>query len=143
MIAARNRERTQRDRERFAVLAATGEIADGTRDLATTVERLNELLVPAIADICIVDAVSAGEVRRLSVRADGPRGDEIAAAFAARRPLQPDDPRLPQQPFLAERVGDELRIDAALSAFAVAEQADDTAVLAVQRVAVAAIANHH
>ena len=35
------------------------------------------------------------------------------------------------------------RIDAALSAFAVAEQADDTAVLAVQRVAVAAIASHH
>jgi len=35
------------------------------------------------------------------------------------------------------------RIDAALSAFAVADQADDTAVLAVQRVAVAAIANHH
>jgi PAS domain S-box-containing protein len=34
------------------------------------------------------------------------------------------------------------RIDAALSAFAIAEQADDTAVLAVQRVAVAAIANH-
>ena len=113
VIAARNRERTQRDRERFAVLAATGEIADGTRDLATTVERLNQLLVPAIADICIVDAVSAGEVRRLSVRADGPRGDEIAAAFAARRPLQPDDPRLPQQPFLAERVGDELLRDLA------------------------------
>jgi serine phosphatase RsbU (regulator of sigma subunit) len=35
------------------------------------------------------------------------------------------------------------RIDAALSAFAVGEQADDTAVLAVQRVAVAAIADHH
>jgi serine phosphatase RsbU (regulator of sigma subunit) len=35
------------------------------------------------------------------------------------------------------------RIDAALSAFAVGEQADDTAVLAVQRVAVAAIANRH
>jgi serine phosphatase RsbU (regulator of sigma subunit) len=35
------------------------------------------------------------------------------------------------------------RIDRALSAFAVGEQADDTAVLAVQRVAVAAIADHH
>jgi PAS domain S-box-containing protein len=35
------------------------------------------------------------------------------------------------------------RIDGALSAFAVGEQADDTAVLAVQRVAVAAIADHH
>ncbi len=35
------------------------------------------------------------------------------------------------------------RIDAALSAFAVGAQTDDTAVLAVQRTAVAAIAPHH
>jgi PAS domain S-box-containing protein len=108
VLAARNRERTQRDRERFAVLAATGEIADGTRDLATTVAALNELLVPTIADVCVVDAISAGEIRRLAVRAAGPRGDEIAATFASRPPLLPDDPRIPQQPFLAERVGDEL-----------------------------------
>jgi PAS domain S-box-containing protein len=108
VLASRNRQRTHRDRERFAVLAATGEIADGTRDLATTVAALNELLVPTIADVCIVDAVSGGEIRRLAVRAAGPRGEEIAAAFAARRPLQPDDPRLPQQPFLAERVDETL-----------------------------------
>lgn len=113
VLAARNRERTHRDRERFAVLAATGEIADGTRDLAATVASLNELLVPSVADICIVDAVSAGGIRRLSVRAAGPRGDEIAAAFAARRPLQAEDPRLPHQPFLAERVDDELLRDLA------------------------------
>ncbi len=108
VLAARNRERTHRDRERFAVLAATGEIADGTRDLASTVAALNELLVPTIADICIVDAVSAGEIRRLAVRADGPRGEEIAATFAARRPLEADDPRLPQQPFLAKQVDEAL-----------------------------------
>ncbi len=35
------------------------------------------------------------------------------------------------------------RIDAALSAFAVGKQTDDTAILAVQRIAVAAIASHH
>lgn len=108
VLAARNRERTHRDRKRFEVLAATGEIADGTRDLPTTVAALNELLVPAIADICIVDAVSAGEMRRLAVRAAGPQGDELAASFAARSPLEADDPRLPQQPFLAERVEDGL-----------------------------------
>jgi serine phosphatase RsbU (regulator of sigma subunit) len=34
------------------------------------------------------------------------------------------------------------RIDAALSAFEVGEQADDTAILAVQRVPVAAVARH-
>ena len=108
VLAARNRQRTQRDRERFAVLAAVAEIADGTRDLPATVAALNELLVPSIADICIVDAMSGGEMRRLAVRATGPRGDELAAMFAARAPLLPDDPRLPQQPFLAERVGEDL-----------------------------------
>ncbi|MBW3607899.1 MAG: SpoIIE family protein phosphatase [Actinobacteria bacterium] len=108
VVAARNRDRTHRDRERFAVLAATGEIADGTRDLPTTVAALNELLVPAVADVCIVDAVSGGEIRRLAVRAAGPRGDEIAATFSGRQPLAPDDPRIPQQPFLAEHVDDDL-----------------------------------
>ena len=80
-FAARNRQRTHRDRERFAVLAATAEIADGTRDLAPTVTALNELLVPTIADICIVDAMSGGEIQRLAVRAAGPRGDDLAADF--------------------------------------------------------------
>ncbi|MDQ3724072.1 MAG: GAF domain-containing protein, partial [Actinomycetota bacterium] len=108
VLAARNRTRTVRDRERFAVLAAIAEIADGTRDLDATVASLNELLVPAVADICIVDAVGAGEIQRLAVRAAGPRGDEIAATFASRAPLQPEDPRIPQQPFLAERVEDDL-----------------------------------
>ncbi len=108
VFAARNRNHIHRDRERFAVLAATGEIADGTRELASTVASLNELLVPTIADICIVDAVSGGEMRRLAVRATGPRGDQLAAVFAARAPLQSDDPRLPEQPFLAEQVGDDL-----------------------------------
>ena len=108
VLAARNREHTHRDRERFAVLAATGEIADGTRDLPATVAALNELLVPTVADICIVDAMSGGEIRRLAVRAAGPRGEELATTFAARAPLLPDDPRLPAQPFLAERVDEEL-----------------------------------
>ena len=108
VLAARNRERTHRDRERFAVLAAVGDLTDGTRDLTATVTALNELVVPTIADVCIVDAVSGGEIRRLAVRAAGPRGDELAAMFAARAPLQPEDPRLPAQPFLATRVDDEL-----------------------------------
>ncbi|MDP2713053.1 MAG: SpoIIE family protein phosphatase [Solirubrobacteraceae bacterium] len=107
-LAARGRVRTIRDRERFAVLSATAEIADGTQTLEDTVASINELVVPALADVCIVDAVSSGVLRRLAAHADGPRGDEIAATLAARSPLDPDDDRLPRQPFLAERVGDEL-----------------------------------
>ncbi len=108
VLAARNRTRTMRDRERFAVLLAAAEIADGTRSLDDTIAALNDLVVPRVADICIVDAVSDGEVRRLAVRAHGPGGEAAAAMLAQRAPLVHSDARLPQQPFLAERVGEDL-----------------------------------
>ena len=108
VLAARNRTRTARDRGRFAVLSATAEIADGTRSLEDTITSLHDLLVPTIADVCIVDAVSGGEVRRLAVRASGAMSDQIAATLASRSPIDPDNARISQQPFLAERVGDEL-----------------------------------
>lgn len=108
VLAARNRTRTVRDRERFAVLSAVAEIADGTRSLQDTIAALHDLVVPRVADVCIVDAVSGGEMRRLSVRASGPRGEAAVATLAGRAPLENDDPRLPEQPFLAERVGEEL-----------------------------------
>ncbi len=108
VLAARNRQRTDRDRERFAVLSAAAEIADGTRSLQDTVDALDDLVVPRVADICIVDAVSGGEMRRLAVRAAGP-GDEAAqAVLGARAPLEQDDPRLPAQPFLATHVDEAL-----------------------------------
>ena len=90
VLAARNRTRTARDRGRFAVLSATAEIADGTRSLEDTISSLHDLLVPAIADVCIVDAVSGGEVRRLAVRASGAMRDQIAATLASRRPIDPE-----------------------------------------------------
>jgi PAS domain S-box-containing protein len=86
VLAARVRERLDRDRERFAVLAAVGEIADGTRSLTDTVGALNELVVPAVADICVVDAVSQGQLQRLSVRVAGRSGEATAAMLAARPP---------------------------------------------------------
>jgi PAS domain S-box-containing protein len=108
VLAARNRQRTVRDRERFAVLSAAAEIADGTRSLQDTVDALNDLVVPRVADVCIVDAVSGGEIRRLAVRAAGPDGAKAEAVLAERAPLEPDDPRLPGQPLLAEQLGDDL-----------------------------------
>ena len=108
VLAARNRTRTTRDRERFAVLSAAAEIADGTRSLQDTVLAFNDLVVPRVADICIVDAVSGGEMRRLAVRAAGPGGAAAEAVLGRRAPLEPDDPRLPAQPFHAGRVGEEL-----------------------------------
>jgi PAS domain S-box-containing protein len=105
-LGARSRARVHRDRERFSVLASIGEIADGTRSLKDTVERLNDLVVPAVADICIVDAVSHGELQRLAVRAAGGVGDATERGLAGRPASTVDDPDDPEQPRLVSNLDD-------------------------------------
>ncbi|HEV2786726.1 MAG TPA: hypothetical protein VGV67_10085, partial [Solirubrobacteraceae bacterium] len=74
VLAARTRAQARRDHARFAVLAAVAEIADGTLSLTDTVAGLNDIIVPSVADVCIVDTVSGGELQRLAVRADSTAG---------------------------------------------------------------------
>jgi GAF domain-containing protein len=78
---------------RFALLAAAGEIADGTLLVESTVAQLLALVVPAFADIATLDSISPeGELRRLGSRVDAPEGrEELEAALLRRRPL-PDAP---------------------------------------------------
>ncbi len=103
-LAARSHARVGRDRGRFAVLAAVAEIADGTRSLADTVAGLNDLVVPHVADVCIVDAVRGGELQRLAVRTAPAIGDAAAAALAARPPSTVDGLGEPEQPRLLTTV---------------------------------------
>jgi PAS domain S-box-containing protein len=116
VLAARGRAQVARDRERFALLAAVAEIADGTRSLKDTVAQLNDLVVPAVADICIVDAVSQGELKRLAVRVAGRGGDAHAAMLAARPPGTVDGRGDPSEPQLLATLDDallqEISIDA-------------------------------
>ena len=99
-LLARSRVQLGLDRERFSVLSAVAEIADGTRSLADTVAGLNDIVVPTVADICIVDTMSRGELQRLAVRVAGDGGEGTAAMLAARPPGavealgDPDEPRL-------------------------------------------------
>jgi PAS domain S-box-containing protein len=109
VMAAAGRARIARDREHFATLAAVAEIADGTRSLAQTVTGLNDLLVPAIADVCIVDAVSQGQLRRLAVRVAGRDCDALASALAARPPSAPaEDAPAEARPLLTEQITDDV-----------------------------------
>lgn len=107
VMAAAGRARIGRDRERFLALAAVAEIADGTRSLEDTVAGLNDLLVPAVADVCVVDAVSQGQLRRLAVRAAGGDSDALARAIAARPPSAVTGDAA-ASPVLAEHVTDDV-----------------------------------
>jgi GAF domain-containing protein len=79
--------------DRFELLAAAGEVADGTLLLENTVARLLGLVVPVFADVATLDSISPdGELRRLGSRVDAPRRrEELEAALLRRRPL-PDAP---------------------------------------------------
>lgn len=79
IVGAQARARVQESRRRFALLAALSAIGDGTETLEQTTGLLTGLLVPAFADLVVVDFVGAGEPRRLGVRASGRDAAEIEA----------------------------------------------------------------
>jgi PAS domain S-box-containing protein len=80
-LASSRRQTIERDRSRFAVLSGIADVADGTLSLEETAARVNGLLVPTVADVCIVDVVDHGRRRRLTVRAHGPEAPEMEAGL--------------------------------------------------------------
>ncbi len=59
--------------QRLSLLAAVGDVADGTLLLGETVQRLLEVIVPVLADVATIDVTSAtGEMRRLGARVRNP-----------------------------------------------------------------------
>src|SRR4051794_10613795 len=87
-LASARGQTIARDRSRFAVLAGIAGVADGTLTLEETAARVNGLIVPAVADLCIVDVLQRGELRRLTVRVRGPHASATEAAVRARAPTQ-------------------------------------------------------
>ncbi len=72
--------------DRFELLAAVGEVADGTLSLEETTERLLDIVVPAFADLALLDAISSpGEIRRLGARVEAPQRAEAERALLRRR----------------------------------------------------------
>ncbi|MBV8430943.1 MAG: SpoIIE family protein phosphatase [Solirubrobacterales bacterium] len=73
---------------RFELLAAVAEVADGSLSFQTTVERLLEIVVPAFADLALLDALGAeGGLRRLGIRVEAPNRSELEANLMRRKLL--------------------------------------------------------
>jgi PAS domain S-box-containing protein len=91
VLVAYTRERAVRDRERFELLAAVAGVSDGRLTLEETASRLSELLVPVFADVCMLDAVQQGGLRRLAVRAFGSKSSDHEAELSSRLLLTGDE----------------------------------------------------
>jgi PAS domain S-box-containing protein len=77
VIAASARSRLITGRARFALLAQVAELTEGAVTLEETTRRLGEAVVPAFADVCTIDVVSDGRLRRVAARADGRGAAEL------------------------------------------------------------------
>ena len=71
-------------RARFQLLSRVAEVTDGAPTLEETMRRLSGAIVPAFADLCVVDVESDGELRRVVVRAHGRGAEELEAALGRR-----------------------------------------------------------
>jgi PAS domain S-box-containing protein len=110
-VAARARMRAAVNGRRFDVLAAAARISDGRIGVERTVERLQDLIVPDLADVCVLDYLRGDRLERLSVRALGPGAQGVASALRERGadPLDPSAPGggpLAGRSLLLERIGE-------------------------------------
>ena len=77
------RWRALADARRLELLDGIGGIADGSLPLDQTLNRVTELIVPALADICLIDAIGSGGMTRMAVRAEGVPGPRPRRATTA------------------------------------------------------------
>lgn len=80
--------------------------------LADVLAKIGSVAVPEIADICLIDVINDGRVKRVTASVAGPRKDELEPALLARDPTIPSEVVFPAddgdaEPFLNPHVVDE------------------------------------
>jgi PAS domain S-box-containing protein len=89
-LASRAADRARTGTARLRLLDRVGRIADGSLPLAETLNRVTQAVVPAFADLCMIDAIHEGDVRRIAVRATGIESERVEEHIRSRTPSTPD-----------------------------------------------------
>jgi PAS domain S-box-containing protein len=82
---ARLLEQTTRQAERAAFLLEAARLLAEAADVAETVERLSELVVGRLADVCVIDLTSEQGLVRPAIRHSDPEREPLLAALRDRR----------------------------------------------------------
>ena len=103
--------RARKARRRFRVLAQVAAVSDSAGSLEETFDAICAILVPELADLCMIDVIEDGAVRRaaVGVAPGAPRG--VEDGLRARRPSMPsrmldEDAANPLMPRFIERMGE-------------------------------------
>jgi PAS domain S-box-containing protein len=104
VLGARARREGATSMRRFELLNEVAEFADGSLPLGETLERITDVIVPELADFCMVDVISEGNATRAVARVEGPRRGELEQWLRGRRPSVPEQMLRPQRPASLEPV---------------------------------------
>ena len=77
----------------LAFLASAGELLGSSLDLDQTLQNLARLAVPALGDLCIVDLVEDGGLRRVAVAHVSPAKTALLETLRRDYPPTPDSPQ--------------------------------------------------
>lgn len=82
--------RARRSRRRFEILGEVAAISESAGTLEDTFEAICDLLVPEIADFCMIDVIEDGEPKRVAVRAGPGASPRAERGLRQRRPSLPE-----------------------------------------------------
>jgi serine phosphatase RsbU (regulator of sigma subunit)/ketosteroid isomerase-like protein len=88
VFALLKHERTVR--RRFRILAEIAAVSDAGGSLEQTYDAICDILVPSIADFCMIDLIADGGVERAAVRLASGAWPRVEEGLAERRPSIPD-----------------------------------------------------
>lgn len=80
----------RRAQRRFLVLAEVAEVSEGAASLEETLEAICDVIVPVLADFCMIDVIENGSVRRVAVRVAPGAGPHAKQGLLEREPSIPD-----------------------------------------------------
>jgi serine phosphatase RsbU (regulator of sigma subunit) len=80
----------RRAQRRFLVLAEVAEVSEAAASLEETFAAICDVIVPALADFCMIDVIESGSVRRVAVRVAPGSGPDVQQGLLERKPSIPE-----------------------------------------------------
>ncbi len=91
VLLVRAHARANRISRRFEILEDIAAVADRGGSVEETLSAISEVLVPSVADFCMIDVISAGAARRAAVRAADGAPAGLAEGLRLRQPSLPEE----------------------------------------------------
>src|SRR3954453_15262305 len=82
--------RARRSQRRFEILGAVASASESSDSLESTFEKICDIIVPEIADFCMIDVIEDGEPKRVAVRVAPGGSPRAEQGLKGREPSLPD-----------------------------------------------------